>query len=177
MLLLGVTGSIATYKAAELASGLHQKGHRVQTIMTERATAFVAPLTFEALTGQQVLTDANYFDNSMVHIKLTDEAKLFLIAPATANTIAHLAHGLAPNLLGSTALAVNSPLWIAPAMNTRMWEHPATQDNIKQLKSRGNVRIFEPESGSLACGHTGKGRMIGVEQLIDAVDNYLEKQT
>lgn len=169
MLLLGVTGSIAAYKAAELASTLHQKGINVQPLMTEKATEFVAPLTFEALTGNKVLSDANYFELPMAHIRITDEAKLFLIAPATANAIACLAQGLAHNLLSTTAISVKSPLWIAPAMNTRMWEHPATQENLEKLKTRDNIRILEPDSGNLACGHTGTGRMMTPEQIAEEV--------
>jgi phosphopantothenoylcysteine decarboxylase/phosphopantothenate--cysteine ligase len=175
MLLLGLSGSIAAYKTCELASTLQQKGVEIQTIMTESATAFVGTLTFEALTGRKVLTDKNYFDNSMAHIKVTDDAKLFLIAPATANTLAQLAQGLAGDLLTTTALSVDSPLWIAPAMNTRMWEHPATQENIAKLKSRDKVRFFEPDSGSLACGHNGKGRMASPQVLADAVLEFFNK--
>lgn len=168
MIILAVTGSIAAYKAAEVASALTQEGCDVRVLMTRRAMKFVGPLTFEALTNQRVLHDDNYFDEPMLHIRLTDEARLMLVAPASANTLAALSTGLADNVVTTTALAVQSPLWVAPAMNTRMWEHPATQQHVATLRER-QVNILEPASGSLACGHTGPGRMLEPEALVSQV--------
>jgi phosphopantothenoylcysteine synthetase/decarboxylase len=168
MLLLGVTGSIAAYKAVDLASKMSQEGLEVSVLMTPMAEKFVSPLSFEAVTGRPVTTEASWFQFPMAHIRLTEAAKLFLIAPLSANTLAALAHGLAGNVLTSSALAVNCPLWLAPAMNTRMWEHPATRENVELLRERRH-RFLEPQEGPLACGDQGVGRMMEVAEIIQEV--------
>lgn len=167
-LILGVTGSIAAFRAAELASALTQEGLEVETVMTERACEFVGPLTFKALTGRAVHTDGSVFAEPMAHIRLTDAAKLMLVAPASADSLARLSLGLADDLLATTALTVSCPLWVAPAMNTRMWEQAVTREHVSRLSGRG-VRILEPESGRLACGTVGSGRMMAVAAIVEAV--------
>jgi len=158
--ILGVTGSIACYKAAELASRLTQAGRDVHVVMTKHATEFVAPLTFQTLSRHPVTT--GIFDEKESwhpgHIALADAADLLLIAPATANTIAKLACGIADDALTSIALASLAPVLIAPAMNGKMWMHAATQENVARLKARG-VRFIGPEEGLLACGYEGIGRL------------------
>ncbi len=168
MFLLGVTGSIAAYKAVALASTLAGEGVDVRVLMTARAKDFVAPLSFEGVSGRPVLDDTRWFAEPMAHIQLTDAAKLMLVAPASANALARLALGLADDVLSTTALAINCPLWVAPAMNTRMWEHPATQQHVVTLQDRG-VKVMAPDAGHLACGHTGPGRMAEPEELAKAV--------
>lgn len=159
-ILLGVSGSIACYKAAELASRLTQSGANVHVVMTKHATEFVSPLTFQTLSRNPVTT--GIFDEKESwhpgHISLADCADLFLIAPATANTIAKLSHGIADDALTSIALASEAPLLIAPAMNGKMWKHAATQENVARLKARG-ARFIGPEEGVLACGYEGIGRL------------------
>ena len=157
---LGVTGGIAAYKSAALTSLLVKAGAQVQVIMTEHARQFIAPLTFESLTGRRCLTDT--FDRnheySTEHVELAKEADVVMIAPATANIIAKIAHGMADDMLTTTMLACDCPKIIAPAMNTRMYENPVTQDNIRKLEEYG-MTIAYPASGHLACGDTGKGKM------------------
>lgn len=159
-IILGVTGSIAAYKAAEIASQLSQLKHAVRVVMTEDATHFVGAITFKTLTLHPVIT--NLYEEELgerpTHIELADMADLFLIAPATANTIAKLAHGLADDALSAMALATRAPILIAPAMNGKMWEHPATVENVRTLKRRG-VQFIGPEKGLLACGYKGSGRL------------------
>lgn len=159
-ILLGVSGSIACYKAAELASRLTQSGANVHVVMTKHATEFVSPLTFQTLSRNPVTT--GIFDEKESwhpgHISLADCADLLLIAPATANTIAKLSHGIADDALTSIALASEAPLLIAPAMNGKMWKHAATQENVARLKARG-ARFIGPEEGVLACGYEGIGRL------------------
>ncbi|MGE4158269.1 MAG: flavoprotein [Planctomycetota bacterium] len=167
-LILGVSGSIAAFRAAELASALTQEGLEVETVMTERACDFVGPLTFKALTGRPVHTDDMPFNEPMAHIRLTDAAKLMLVAPASADALARLSLGLADDLLATTALTISCPLWVAPAMNTKMWEQAVTREHISRLTDRG-VRILEPESGRLACGTVGSGRMMAVATIVEAV--------
>lgn len=159
-IVLAVTGSIAAYKAASLASQLYQAGARVQVAMTESAAHFVGPLTFESLTHQPVARDvlALRADSEIEHVNLARSADLLLIAPATANTIAKLAHGLADDIVSAIALDTRAPIVIAPAMETGMWENRATRQNIELLKARG-VIVVEPEAGYLASGSQGKGRM------------------
>ena len=156
-IILGVTGSIAAYKAANLASLLKKQHADVHVIMTENATQFVGPVTFETLTGNKCLTDT--FDRShpfeVEHVELAKRADLALVAPATANVMAKLAHGLADDMLTTTLLACGCPRLIAPAMNTRMYENPVTQDNEQLLKKYG-WKVIEPAVGHLACGDTGK---------------------
>ncbi len=168
--LLGVTGGIACYKAAELASALVKQHCKVRVLMTKNATEFIAPLTFESLTGNPVAVDT--FDRDrpweIEHIALADQADLVLIAPATANVLAKLAHGLADDMLTTTVLACDCPKLAAPAMNTRMYENAVTQDNLDALRRYG-WEIIEPVSGRLACGATGKGKLPDPERLLEAV--------
>ena len=157
--LLGVTGGIAAYKAAGLASLLMKQHAEVHVIMTRNASNFIHPITFETLTKQKCLTDTFDRDHpfEVTHIELAKKADLVLIAPATANVAAKLAHGLADDMLTTTVLASACPKLIAPAMNTRLYENPVTQDNLQRLRSYG-WKIIEPETGQLACGDTGKGK-------------------
>ena len=168
--LLGITGSIAAYKAAELIRRLQDAGAEVRVVMTEGAKAFVTPLTFQALSGFPVYE--NLLDKeaeaAMGHIELARWADVILIAPATANSIASLAHGRATELLHAVCLAADVPLAIAPAMNKHMWADQATQDNVKLLSQRG-VLLIGPDSGSQACGDVGEGRMIESESIIVAL--------
>lgn len=167
---LGVTGGIAAYKSADLTSKLVQAGAQVDVVMTEAATHFVAPLTFQALTGRPVHVDPFRLleQTEMAHLSLAWRANVLVIAPATANTIAKLAHGIADNLLCSTALACSAPLLLAPAMDAGMWEHPATQENLEVLRRRGAV-IVGPGEGRLASGKVGRGRMAEVSELLGAI--------
>lgn len=164
-IVLGLTGGIAAYKAAELARLLIKRGIDVQAAMTEAACHFITPATLQALTGKPVLTSQwDDTDNGMAHINLSRAADAIVVAPATADFIAKLAHGQANDLLSTLCLARNCPLIVAPAMNRQMWEHPATQRNIAQLKADG-VTILGPDSGVQACGEEGMGRMLEAEQL------------
>lgn len=167
-IVLGVTGGIACFKAAALASMLKKQHADVQVIMTENATKFVTPLTFEQLTGNKALVDT--FDRNFVHavehISVADRADFVLIAPATANVIAKLAHGLADDMLTTTVLACRCKKAVAPAMNTGMYENPVTQDNIETLRHYG-WEIVEPAEGRLACGAEGKGRLPEPEDLLE----------
>lgn len=157
---LGVCGSIAAYKGADLCSKLVQAGHDVTAVMTDAATKLVGPLTFQALTGHRVATDPYTNDDGVYveHIGLADRADLLLVAPATANFLAKAAHGIADDVLLSTLLAVRCPVLVAPAMNTRMWEHAATQRNLATCRDLG-YEILEPGTGFLACRDVGAGRM------------------
>ena len=165
---LGVTGGIACYKAASLASALVKQHANVQVLMTENATRFISPITFEQLTGNKVLADTfdRSFQHSVAHVSVADRADFVLIAPATANVLAKLAHGLADDMLTTTVLACNCPKAAAPAMNTKMYENPVTQDNIAALRRYG-WEIVEPASGRLACGAVGKGKLPEPEQLLE----------
>ncbi|MBR0136325.1 MAG: bifunctional phosphopantothenoylcysteine decarboxylase/phosphopantothenate--cysteine ligase CoaBC [Clostridia bacterium] len=165
---LGVSGGIACFKAAALASMLKKQHADVQVIMTENATKFVTPMTFEQLTGSRALVDTfdRNFTHSVEHIAVADRADLVLIAPATANVIAKLAHGLADDMLTTTVLACSCKKAIAPAMNTGMYENPVTQDNIEILRKYG-WEIVEPASGRLACGAVGKGRLPEPGELLE----------
>ena len=168
--LLGVTGGIAAYKAAYLASALHKLHAHVEVVMTEHATKFIAPLTFEQLTGNRCMVDTfdRNFPHQVEHIALADRADLVLIAPATANVCAKLAHGLADDMLTTTVLACTCPKVIAPAMNTNMYQNPVTQDNLDTLRRYG-WEVISPASGHLACGTTGPGRMPEPEVLLQHV--------
>jgi phosphopantothenoylcysteine decarboxylase len=163
---LGVTGSIAAYKAAELASLLVKQAHNVFVVMTRDAVEFITPLTLQTLSKNPVTT--SFFEEKdggrPGHIDLADRANLLLIAPATANLIAELAHGLAGHPLAAIALATRAPILIAPAMNGKMWEHAATQKNVETLKERG-VEFIGPEEGMLACGYEGIGRLWKVDDI------------
>lgn len=165
-IVLGITGSIAAYRAAELASTLTKEGVEVDVIMTDEAIRFVTPLTFAAVTRREVFTRENdgMHDGQPTHISVGDHADLVVVAPATAHLIAQLAHGLAPDLLTSTLLATPAPVIIAPAMNGKMWNHPATQDNVILLRKRG-VSFIGPEAGLLACGYEGLGRLWPVADI------------
>lgn len=169
-IVLGVTGGIACYKAAALASLLVKQHAEVQVIMTENATRFVTPLTFEQLTGKKALTDTfdRNFTHSVEHIAVADRADLVLIAPATANVAAKLAHGLADDMLTTTVLACDCPKLIAPAMNTKMYENPVTRDNLEALRRYG-WEVIEPAEGRLACGAVGKGKLPEPEALLESV--------
>ena len=169
-LLLGVTGGVAAYKAAELARLLTQNGMHVQTVMTQAACRFVGAVTFQSLTGNPVYTDlwdANAAQN-MAHINLSRDAGLILVAPASADFIAKLAHGMADDLLTTLCLARDCPLMIAPAMNRQMWENPATQRNLSRLRQDGII-ITGPASGEQACGEVGMGRMLEAAELAEIV--------
>lgn len=173
-ILLGVTGSIAAYKAADLASKLAQAGMDVHVAMTLHATEFVGPATFRALTGNPVLTGV--FDEpvagQMAHIDVAQSADLCLVAPATANILAKMAHGLADDALSTLLLATTAPTLVAPAMNTHMLAHPATQSNLAILTDRG-VLVVAPGEGRLACGAVGAGRLADVPDLVAAVEQAL----
>lgn len=172
-ILLGVTGGVAAYKAAELVRELQRRGASVQVVMTDSATRFVGPVTFQALSGQPVFTDAwdARIDNNMAHIELSRDADLVLVAPATANFMAKLANGLCDDLLSTLCVARNKPLAVAPAMNVEMWTNPATQRNVNLLKQDG-IRFIGPEQGDQACGETGPGRMMEAVDIAEAVCAY-----
>ncbi|MFT3742606.1 MAG: bifunctional phosphopantothenoylcysteine decarboxylase/phosphopantothenate--cysteine ligase CoaBC [Gammaproteobacteria bacterium] len=166
-LLLGVTGGIAAYKSADLVRRLQEVGYEVRVIMTLAATRLISPVTFQALSGQPVLYDwqQSESDFAMDHIAWARWADLVLIAPATADFIAKLTHGMADDVLSTTCLATDAPLWVAPAMNQQMWAHPATVENCAKLQQRG-VQFLGPASGSQACGDEGFGRMMEPAEII-----------
>lgn len=173
-ILLGITGSIAAYKAAYLVRELQKTNASIQVVMTPAATEFIAPLTLQTLSGQEVFTETFPRDKqqALAHIDLAQSIDLLLIAPATANTIAKLATGAADNLLTALALVTRVPILIAPAMNSNMYTHPSVQANIKTLKERG-VQFIDPESGELACGDEGPGRLADIKNIVDAVRQVL----
>ncbi len=173
-IVLGVTGGIAAYKAADLTSKLVQAGAEVRVMMTVGATQFVQPLTFQALSHQPVSNDvfAGWDDGGRGHVTLAADADVLLIVPATANSIAKLAAGMVDDMLTAVALATGAPLVIAPAMEHHMWHHPATQANVETLRQRG-ATIVNPESGYLASGASGDGRLAGIERIIAAVRHVL----
>ncbi|MDR0819712.1 MAG: bifunctional phosphopantothenoylcysteine decarboxylase/phosphopantothenate--cysteine ligase CoaBC [Oscillospiraceae bacterium] len=174
-IVLGVTGSIAAYKAADIANRLTKDGHAVSVIMTASAAEFITPLTFQTLTKKKVYTEM--FDlidyEDVKHISLAKAADLLLIAPATANIIGKLASGIADDMLSTVAMAVqNKPTLICPAMNTAMYENPAVQSNIEKLRSYG-VHFVEPKEALLACGDVGKGALADVEVILETVADFL----
>lgn len=171
---LGVTGGIAAYKMPNLASALVKLGCNVQVLMTRNATEFITAVTFETLTGNKALVDTfdRNFQFKVEHVAVADQADLVLVAPATANVIAKLAHGMADDMLTTTVLACNCPKIAVPAMNTKMYENPVTQDNLNTLRRYG-WEIVEPASGYLACGVTGKGKLPEPQELLQAVLHYL----
>jgi len=173
-ILLGVTGSIAAYKAVELLRELTKRGAEVQVVMTEAATRFVAPLTFETLSRQPVLLDmfSLAYGSHIGHIEATARADLFVIAPATAHTIARLAHGLADDFLSNIYLASRCPVMVAPAMDSDMYQHVAVQENLARLRDRG-VHILGPASGELASGLTGPGRLVEPPEIVEAIEKLL----
>jgi phosphopantothenoylcysteine decarboxylase len=176
-IVLGVTGSIAAYKSAELASLLVKQGHEIFVVMTNDATEFITPLTLQTLSKNPVTI--SFFDEKENwrpgHIELADRANLVLIAPATANIIAELAHGLAGHPLAAIALATRAEILIAPAMNGKMWSHPATLENVEKLRSRG-IEFIGPEEGMLACGYEGLGRLWKVDEIAFRAEFLLARQ-
>ena len=180
---LGVTGGVAAYKSAELVRRLQTEGHTVQVVMTRAAREFITPLTFAALSGQKVITDlfaggesgdAN-LESAIEHIAVAQRTDLLLVAPATADSLAKFARGLADDFLSTLYLASTAPVVLAPAMNVNMWQHPATQENLATLRKRG-ARIVEPGEGYLACGMTGPGRLAAQEEILKAVREVVEAQ-
>ena len=178
---LGVTGGVAAYKSAELVRRLQTEGHTVQVVMTRAAREFITPLTFAALSGQEVITDlfaesnsghAN-LDSAIEHIAVAQRTDLLLVAPATADMLAKFARGLADDFLSTLYLASTAPVVVAPAMNVNMWQNPATQENLTILRKRG-VRIVDPAEGYLACGMTGPGRLAAQEEIVRAVQEVLQ---
>src|SRR6202051_742717 len=183
---LGVTGGIAAYKAAEIVRLLQDRGIRVQVVMTRAAQEFVRPLTFASLSGEKVITgmfspgeehagnidsaniDSANFDSAIEHIAVAQSIDALLVAPATADVLAHFAQGIASDFLTTLYLATTAPVVVAPAMNVNMWNHPATQANLEILRQRG-VKIVDPDSGYLACGMTGSGRLAENEAIVTAV--------
>jgi phosphopantothenoylcysteine decarboxylase / phosphopantothenate---cysteine ligase len=177
---LGVTGGVAAYKAAELVRLLQQEGHTVQVVMTRSAREFITPLTFAALSGEKVITDlfaepggeAN-LESAIEHIAVAQRTDLLLVAPATADSLAKFARGIADDFLSTLYLASTAPVVVAPAMNVNMWNHPATQENVAALRARG-VKVVNPDEGYLACGMTGAGRLAGQQQILTAVRDALK---
>jgi phosphopantothenoylcysteine decarboxylase/phosphopantothenate--cysteine ligase len=176
---LGISGGIAAYKAAELVRLLQDKGLDVQVVMTRSAREFITPLTFAALSGHKVITEmfgeaqgSGNVESAIEHIAVAQAMDAFVVAPATANVLAKLAHGIADDFLTTLALATKAPLIVAPAMNVNMWEHTATQQNLETLRHRG-VRVVNPDEGYLACGMTGAGRLASPASIAQAVFNTL----
>ena len=171
-ILLGISGGIAAYKSCELVRLLKKQGHSVSVVMSKASTEFISPLTFQALSGNPVLTDTheNSLGNGMAHINLTREADALVITPATANTIAKISHGIADNLLTNLVAARKCPLAVAPAMNVEMWNNPANLRNIEQLRSDG-ITVFQPAYGEQACGEIGLGRMLEAADLADLISD------
>ncbi|QDF96269.1 bifunctional phosphopantothenoylcysteine decarboxylase/phosphopantothenate--cysteine ligase CoaBC [Azoarcus sp. DD4] len=177
-IVLGVTGGVAAYKAAELVRLLGKAGARVQVVLTDAGARFVTPVTFQALSGNTVWTDIwdPRMANNMAHIDLSRDADAVLVAPASADFIARVAHGLADDLLTTLCLARDCPLLVAPAMNRQMWEHPATQRNVRQIVDDG-VTLFGPAAGDQACGEIGMGRMEEPETLLENLIAYFVPKT
>ena len=178
-IVLGVSGGIAAYKSAELVRLLMDRGYCVQAVMTASAQEFIRPLTFAALTGEKVITDLfagssgdATLQSAIEHIGVAQETDLLLVAPATANVLAKFANGVSDDFLTTMHLAYQGPIVVAPAMNTNMWDHPATRANLATLRGRG-VRVVEPDSGALACGMVGPGRLAGLESIVAAVEEQL----
>jgi phosphopantothenoylcysteine decarboxylase/phosphopantothenate--cysteine ligase len=171
--LLGVSGGIACYKAVELARLLTKAGAQVQVVMTQAATRFVGTITFASLTKHPVYTDLFEEEDKVLHVRLAREADLVVVAPATANTLAKMAHGIADDLLANVLLTARAPIVVAPAMHTEMWEHPATRENLRTLRDRG-VSIVEPEEGELAGGDEGVGRLADPATIAAAVTATFE---
>ena len=172
--LLGVTGSIAAYKAADLLRAMQKKGWDVWVAMTACATQYVGPLTFRALTGHPVAhgTYAELEQETYTHLGLTENAAAMVVAPCSAQTLARLAHGFADDVLSCAALSLRAPLAVAPAMNVRMWENAATRENVATLKRRG-ATIVEPGVGELACGDVGAGRLADLDAIVRAVEERI----
>lgn len=171
---LGVTGSIAAYRAADLCSAFRKEAIDCRVVMSRCARKFVGELTFATLTQRPVITDDNLGDyaDRPEHLALGDVADLFLVSPATANVLAKMAHGIADDIVCTTYLSVTCPVLVAPAMNVRMWEHAAVRENLRVLKERG-VGVLEPDEGFLACGDYGKGRLAATDTILEAVRKAL----
>jgi len=172
-ILLGITGSIAAYKAADLANQLTKIGYNVEVVMTESAMKFITPLTLQALTKNKVYTDMfdEFTPDEIKHISLAKKADVCIIAPATANIIGKIANGIADDFLSTVVMALKGkPVFIAPAMNTNMYENSIVQENIEKLKARGYF-IIEPKESRLACGDLGKGAMADVGEIMDRISN------
>src|SRR5271168_5162176 len=177
---VGVSGGIAAYKAAELVRSLQRQALDVHVVMTEAAQKFITPLTFASLTGHRVITglwpspgdEQADLDSSIEHIEAAQSTEALVVAPATANTLAKFAHGLADDFLTTLFLATHAPVIVAPAMNVNMWEHPATRANVETLRARG-VKVIEPGSGYLACGMVGGGRLAEPAAIVAAVAETL----
>src|SRR5579872_6800180 len=171
---LGVGGGIAAYKSAELARALMERGFSVQVVMTASAGEFIRPLTFAALTGHEVITGLfnaqTNLANAIEYIRVAQENQILVVAPATADLLAKFAHGIADDFLTTTYLAFTGRVVLAPAMNTNMWNHPATQANLRILRERGHI-IVDPDDGALACGMVGPGRLAEPEEIADTVAN------
>jgi len=175
-IILGITGSIAAYKAAEIASALTKQGHTVHCVLSTNAAHFVTPLTLQTLTRNRVVSDLMQEPaGHPSHIALADAADLVVVAPATANLIAEYALGLAPDALSTTLLATRAPVLIAPAMNCNMWAHPAVQKNVSTLRERG-VEFIGPEEGQLACGYEGIGRLWNTAGILDKIASLLSQK-
>lgn len=174
---VGVTGSIAAYKAAELVRLLVKSGREVSVIMTKAATRFVGALTFRSLSRNPVVTDMFDDPEEWVpgHVAVAERADILVIAPCSANLLAKLAHGIADDMLSCTALATRAPVVVAPAMNENMWDHPATRANVETLRARG-VRIVDVGEGELACGREGRGRMADPEAIMRVLDGMLNEK-
>ena len=179
-ILIAVTGSIASYKAAELVSSLKKQGHHVTVLMTEEAREFIQPLTLQVLSQNPVHLDVMQepAPEQVNHIELGKKADLFIVVPATANTIAKLAHGFADNMVTSTTLALPEHVkkLVAPAMNTKMYDHPATQTNLRTLETFG-YQIISPKESLLACGDHGKGALADLNTILERIKETLDEQT
>lgn len=177
---LAITGSIAAYKAADLVSALKKQGHSVTVLMTQTATAFIQPLTLQVLSQNTVHLDVMQepYPDQVNHIALGKKTDLFIVVPATANTIAKLAHGIADNMVTCTALALPHyvPKMLAPAMNTKMYDHPATQENLKTLETYG-YQIISPKESLLACGDFGRGALANLDFILTEIKEKLHEQT
>ena len=176
-IILGVTGSIAAYKAADIASALVKHGHDVHCVCTAKALEFVTPLTLHTISRNPVFSSFDDEKGEWVppHIQLAQNADLLVVAPATANTMANFAHGMAPDMLSSLYLACKAPVLICPAMNVHMWAHPATRKNAEILKQRKRHHIFGPaEAGILACGAAGAGKLMPVELIVEKTLSLLQ---
>ena len=175
-IIVGVTGSIAAYKAADIVSSLVKKGDEVQAVMTEAAQRFVQPLTFQSLSGRPVITDLfkTYEQYDPLHIKLADWADAILVAPASAAFMGRIAAGIIEDVLSCTIYASSAPVLFAPAMNTRMWNHPVTQENVKNLKKIGYLFVG-PVEGRLASGYEGMGRLAALEDILAGLETVISK--
>lgn len=173
---LGVTGSIAAYKAAELVSALRQRGATVYVLMTQEAQKFVGPVTFQALSENEVVSDLFHEIEGLTptHIRLAERADVFVVAPATAHILAKMRQGLADDIVSCVYLATQAPVVIAPSMNCHMFDHVAVKENVEALKQRGHL-VVEPESGFLACGYEGEGRLASLETILESLKAALKK--